>query len=71
MMHGQLAAKLVEEVYKSEHEKLIHMLKMVELHVLAYLLSNKTAVQTHVPQVVLLLYFIQGNFAKRINLSPA
>ena len=53
-MHGQLAAKLVEVVYKSEHEKSIRMLKMVERHVLVFLLSNKTVVQTHVLLVILL-----------------
>ena len=53
-MHGQLAAKLVEVVYKSEHERLRHMLKMVERHVLVFLLSNKTVVQTHVLLVILL-----------------
>ena len=54
MMRGQLAAKLVEVVYKSEHERLIHMLKMVERHVLVFLLSSKTVVQTHVLLVILL-----------------
>ena len=53
-MHGQLAAKLVEVVYKSEHEKSIRMLKMVERHVLVFLLNNKTAVQTHVLLVIIL-----------------
>ena len=53
-MHGQLAAKLVEAVYKSEHEKWIHMQKMVERHVLVFLLSNKTVVQEHVLLVILL-----------------
>ena len=46
-MHGQLAAKLVEAVYKSEREKWIHMRKMVERHVLVFPLNNKTVVQTH------------------------
>ena len=55
MMHGQLAAKLVEVVYKSEHEKSIRMLKMVERHVLVFLLNNKTVVQTHVLLVILLI----------------
>ena len=55
MMHGQHAAKLVEVVYNSEHEKLIHMLKMVERHVLVFLLSNKTVIPDHVLQVPLLL----------------
>ena len=53
-MRGQLAAKLVEVVYKSEHERLIHMLKMVERHVLVFLLSSKTVVQTPVLLVILL-----------------
>ena len=53
-MRGQLAAKLVEVVYKSEHERLIHMLKMVERYVLVFLLSNKTVVQTHVLLVIVL-----------------
>ena len=53
-MRGQLAAKLVEVVYKSERERLIHMLKMVERHVLVFLLSNKTVVQTHVLLVIVL-----------------
>ena len=52
MMHGQLAAKLVEVVYKLEHEKWTHMLKMVERHVLVFLLSNKTVVPAHVLQVI-------------------
>ena len=46
-MHGQLAAKLVEVVYKSEHEKWTHMLKMVERHVLDFPLNNRTVVQMH------------------------
>ena len=54
-MRGQLAAKLVEVVYKSEHERLIHMLKMVERHVLVFLLNNKTVVQPHVLLVILLI----------------
>ena len=54
-MHGQLAAKLVGVVYKSEHEKLRRMLKMAERHVLVFLLNNKTVVQTHVLQVILLI----------------
>ena len=53
-MRGQLAAKLVEVVYKSEHERLIHMLKMVERHVLVFLLSSKTVVQEHVLLVILI-----------------
>ena len=53
-MHGQRAVKLVEVVYKSEHEKWTHMLKMVERHVLVFLLSSKTVVQTHVLLVILL-----------------
>ena len=52
-MRGQLAAKLAEAVYKSEHERLIHMLKMVERHVPVFLLSSKTVVQTHVLPVIL------------------
>ena len=54
MMHGRLAAKLAEVVYKSEHEKWTHMLKMVERHVLVFPLNNKTVVQTHVLLVILL-----------------
>ena len=53
-MRGQRAAKLVEVVYESEHERLIHMLKMVEWHVLVFLLSNKTVIQGHVLLVILL-----------------
>ena len=60
-MHGQHAAKLVEVVYNSEHEKLIHMLKMVERHVLVFLLSNKTVIPEHVLQVSLLLSFLLCN----------
>ena len=37
---------------KLEHEKWTHMLKMVERHVLVFLLSNKTVVQTHVLLVI-------------------
>ena len=54
-MRGQLAAKLVEVVYKSEHEKSIRMPKMVERHVLVFLLNNKPVVQTHVLLVILLI----------------
>ena len=54
MMRGQLAAKLVEVVYKSEHERLIHMLKMMVRHVQVFLLSSKTVAQTHVLLVILL-----------------
>ena len=53
-MHGQLAAKPVEAVYKSEHEKWIHMQKMEERHVLVFLLSNKTVIQEHALLVILL-----------------
>ena len=53
-MHGQLAAKLVEVVYKSEHEKWTHMLKMVERHVLAFPLNNRTVVQMHALLVIIL-----------------
>ena len=56
-MHGQLAAKLVEVVYKSEHEKWKHMLKMVERDVLVFPLNNKTVVQTHALLVSLVLFF--------------
>ena len=63
-MHGQLAAKLVEVVYKSEHEKSIRMPKMVERHVLVFLLSNKTVVQTHVRLVILLFHFCCNNVPK-------
>ena len=55
-MHGQLAAKLVEVVYKSEHEKWTHMLKMVERHVLAFPLNNRTVVQMHALLVSLLFF---------------
>ena len=51
-MNGQHAVKPVEVVYKSEHEKLIHMLKMEELHVLALLLSNKTVILGRVLLVI-------------------
>ena len=56
-MHGQHAAKLVEVVYNSEHEKLIHMLKMVERHVLVFPLNNKSVVQTHALLASLLFFF--------------
>ena len=55
-MHGQLAAKLVEVVYKSEHEKWTHMLKMVERHVLVFPLNNRTVVQMHALLVSLLFF---------------
>ena len=66
-MHGQLAAKLVEVVYKSEHEKSIRMLKMVERHVLVFLLNNKTVVQTHVLLVILLIQFLYSNLKEISN----
>ena len=53
-MHGRLAAKLAEVVYKSEHEKWTHMLKMVERHVLAFPLNNRTVVQMHALLVIIL-----------------
>ena len=56
-MHGQLAAKLVEVVYKLEHEKWTNMLKMVERHVLVFPLSNKSVVQKHALLVNLLFFF--------------
>ena len=55
-MHGQLAAKLVEVVYKSEHEKWTHMLKTVERHVLVFPLNNRTVVQIHALLVSLLFF---------------
>ena len=54
-MHGQLAAKLVGVVYKSEHEKSTRMLIMAERYVLVFLLNNKTVVQAHVRQVIILI----------------
>ena len=42
---GQLVAKRVEVVYKSEQEKWIHMKKTGERHVMAFLLNNKTAIR--------------------------
>ena len=51
-MRGRLAAKLVEVVCKLEHEKLIHMLKMGERHVLVFLQSNETVVQEHALLVI-------------------
>ena len=57
MMHGQLAANLVEVVYKLEHEKWTHMLKMVERHVLVFPLNNKSVVQTHALLASLLFFF--------------
>ena len=58
MMHGHLAAKLVEVLYKLEHEKWTNMLKMVERHVLVFPLSNKSVIQTHaLPLMVSLLFF--------------
>ena len=53
-MHGQLAAKVVEVVYNSKHEKLIHMQKMVGWRVVVFPLSNKTVIQGHVLLVILL-----------------
>ena len=67
-MRGQLAAKLVEVVYKSEHERLIHMLKMVEWHVLVFPLSNKSVVQTHALLVCLLFFFLLGQYKRNINM---
>ena len=67
-IRGQAAAKLVEVVYKSEHEKSIRMLKMVERHVLVFLLNNKTVVQTHVLLVILLILLIYINLKEIVNL---
>ena len=44
-VRGQRVAKVVEAVYKSEHEKLIHMKKTGARHVVAFLLNNKTAIR--------------------------
>ena len=63
-MHGQLAAKLVEVVYKSEHEKWTHMLKMVERHVLAFPLNNRTVVQMHALLVSLLFFLFCVNLTE-------
>ena len=67
-MHGQLAAKLVEVVYKLEHEKWTNMLKMVERHVLVFPLSNKSVVQTHALLVCLLFFFLLGQCKRNINM---
>ena len=67
MMHGQLAAKLVGVVYKSEHEKSTRMLIMAERYVLVFLLNNKTVVQTHVLQVILLISFFYNNISAMIK----
>ena len=54
-MHGQLAAKLVGVVYNSEHEKLIHLPKMVGWRVVVFPLSNKTVIQGHVLLVIFVI----------------
>ena len=52
--HGQAAVKLVEEDYRSGQEKLIHMQKMAERHVVVFLRSNKAVILGRVRQVILL-----------------
>ena len=66
-MHGQLVAKLAEVVCKSEHEKLTHMLNMVERRVLVSLLSNKLAIPEHVLQVIILFLFLLDNLPVMIR----
>ena len=66
-MHGQLVAKLAEVVCKLEHEKLTHMLNMVERRVLVSLLSNKLAILEHVLQVIILFLFLLDNLPVMIR----
>ena len=67
-MRGQLAAKLVEEAYESEHEKWIHMLKTEERHVRVFPLSSKTVVQTYALLVNLLFLFFESILTKKFNM---
>ena len=60
-IHGLHAARLVGEVFKCEHEKLILMKKTVELHAPDFPRSNKTVKQ----ELALLVLFI---FARTIQL---
>ena len=61
--HGQVAVKLVEEDFRSGQEKLIHMRKMVERHVVAFLQSSRAVilelVQLVNPLLHMLYYFLQ------------
>ena len=66
-MHGQLAAKVVEVVYNSKHEKLTHMQKMVGWRVVVFPLSNKTVIQGHVLLVILLFKCLVGCLAESLK----
>ena len=61
--HGQVAVKLVEEDCRSGQEKLVHMKKMGERHVVAFLQSSRAVilerVQLVTPLLHMLYYFLQ------------
>ena len=56
--HGQAAVKLVEEDYRSGQEKLIHMQKMGEQHVVAFLQSSRAVILERVQLVNPLLHML-------------
>ena len=53
-IHGQHVARRVVEEYKLGQEKLIHMPKTEEQHVVACLLSNRAVVPEHARPVILI-----------------
>ena len=57
-IHGQHVARRVAEEYKLGQEKLIHMPKTEEQHVVACLLSNRAVVPEHARPVILILFYI-------------
>ena len=56
--HGQAAVKLVEEDYRSGQEKLIHMQKTGEQHVVAFLQSSRGVILERVQLVNPLLQML-------------
>ena len=56
--HGQAAVKLVEEDYRAGQERLIHMKKMGERHVVAFLQSNRAVILERVQLVNPLLHML-------------
>ena len=66
--HGQAAVKLVEEDYRSGQEKLIHMQKMGEQHVVAFLQSSRGVILERVQLVNLVLHMLYYFFDKNVKM---
>ena len=58
-IHGQHVARRVAEEYKLGQEKLTHMPKTEEQHVVVFRLSNRAVVPERALPVILILFYIR------------